>query len=479
MVFGKRLWKDKERSASRVALASPEQRSVQEGLEGAVQDAVAVCRRALEGDLTGRLEGSSPLAEAFNALMDKYEQDVIALTNSLNRSLQFSTQQNIHLHALAEDIHRLNVGVEQIAANLEELTASVTDLSGHIGGVDENIRAFEEEIERSQMQIEQSAEMAANLKAVTESLYAQMDGLGQRISSITEFVQLIRNIAQQTNMLALNAAIEAARAGEHGRGFSVVAGEVRKLSENTQSAISRIAEEVGAIQNETRAAFDQLTELAQDTEASTKRSSETKDVILRMLAKVEETNERIKSITPAIQEQSSAFEEIARTIAGLTEVSQTSAGHVRQSAKDLTDVVAILEEVRQKYSLYKVNFSESEFLDLAITDHLLLKWRLRAQLEGYVQLDEEAVANDRACRLGKWYYTEGKRLFGDRRMFIELEEYHKQIHETGSQIVRACRTGDQARARELYQEIENRIGPAILSRLYGLRDDMGRRGKGV
>lgn len=419
---------------------------------------------------TNRDQTLSPVAEAFNALMAKYEQDIISLTNSLNQSLTSSAENNVELHDMAADSQDLSRGMEQIAATIEELSASLMDVSQTTAVVDQNIRSFEHTISQSEQMVSQSATTASQLQSFIQAFQQQMEKLNKSIGSITHLVQLIQEVADQTNLLALNAAIEAARAGEAGRGFAVVSDEIRKLAENTKQAVQQIVLEVTTVQSDAGETFTQLHNLAQDTETATQLTAETKVLITGLLSEIDKTNLQIKSMNPVMAEQSGAIEEIAVTVNDLSQVTQSNSQRIQKSAKELFGLGMSLDKVRQTYSLYHVNFTEAEFLSLAITDHLLLKWRFRAQLDGLIQLDKQAVARDRDCRLGKWYYSDGQRLFGDKPEFIELEQYHKMIHQVGARLVESSEHGDHKGAAQLYEEIHAKIGPAILSRLYRLRD---------
>ncbi len=421
--------------------------------------------KVAKGDLSVRVSVTStatPAMVAFNTVMDHYEHDIMALTHSLNQAINSSAKQNNRLHELADDSKKLSNGMQRIATAVEELSSSIEEIAGSANQLNEQIHSFEEVASTSSMKVSESASMAQNLGVVVGTLQERMGQLTGSISSITHLIQLIREIAEQTNLLALNASIEAARAGEQGRGFSVVANEVKKLSDNTQHAVSEVVNQVNTIQSDTKNTNRELGSLTQDTLKTSQISEETKTLINTMLTHISHSNEQMRQMAPAIQEHSSVFQEIAATVTELSGVTQEESDKINTSATDLFSLVTSLEEVRSRYSLYRLGFDHQEFLELALTDHLLLNWRLRAMLQGLTKLDEAKIGEHRMCRLGKWYYGEGQSIFGHHPAFIELEQHHEKIHHTAKEMIIAYKNGNRQKAESLYQVIDQEIGPMMV-----------------
>lgn len=242
------------------------------------------------------------------------------------------------------------------------------------------------------------AQISRSLDALTgDTLQSSrnVQNLTERAEQIGSIVQLIKEIAEQTNLLALNAAIEAARAGEQGRGFAVVADEVRKLAERTGGATSEISTIVTAIQGET-----------------------------------EQTQRQMHGMA----EKSQAF---SREVGG-----------VMDSMKHLLDLSHQMEGTISAASL-------RSFVEVAKIDHILYKFEIYKVFMGISGRNADDFAAHTACRLGKWYFEgEGKACFSKLDGYAAVDRPHQEFHRCGREAVDAFRSGDPFRGMELVAKLE-------------------------
>ncbi|MBX3317600.1 MAG: methyl-accepting chemotaxis protein [Phycisphaeraceae bacterium] len=291
-----------------------------------------------EGDLTQRVEVKSEdeigqLGRWFNTFVEKIH-DVIYEVSSATRDVAgAATEIAASSEQMAGGMKQQTQQVTQISSAIEEMSASVVEVARKSGEAAASASESGTIAEDGGRVVQQTI---GDMESISEAVSAgasSVQELGKRGEQIGQIIEVINDIADQTNLLALNAAIEAARAGEHGRGFAVVADEVRKLADRTTKATEEIAQSITAIQSETTDAVSRMKTGTDQVTAGVARATEAGNSLQKIVSSAREVATMIQSIAAAAEQQSAAGAEVSRNVEAITSVTrQTSEGAAQASA---------------------------------------------------------------------------------------------------------------------------------------------------
>ena len=327
-----------------------------------IRRAVAVMKDIAqgEGDLTRRLDISSKdeIAELnrwINNFIEKLH-DIISQVKTNTESVAAAIGEiNASTSSLASGAEEQSAQAAEVATSVQEMTATIMENS-------KNGMATSTKAEKTKQIAEEGTEAMNQTRSGMEEIVATSSRIGEIISSLSkqagqigEIIQVIDEIADQTNLLALNAAIEAARAGEQGRGFAVVADEVRKLAERTTKATAQIEETITAIQQDTRNASEAMQTADGVVQKGREAASRTENIFGNISQSVTEAMDMIAQIAAASEEMGSGAEQISNNVESINSVTTESARSTENMAGSMSDLAKKTENLKALVNQFKLD----------------------------------------------------------------------------------------------------------------------------
>jgi len=311
------------------------------------------------GDFTMRIPADNnneigQAIHAYNALISNLQGTLRTLLGIVEQLTQAAHSSSGSAAQVASSSLQQSEATAVIAATVEEVTASINHVSESAKTALDITHRSGELCNQGGRIINETATGIMQISDTVRQTSVTIETLGQQSNHISSVVQVIKEVADQTNLLALNAAIEAARAGEQGRGFAVVADEVRKLAERTTKATEEITQMIATLQKRANEAIVSMGEAVVRVDAGVALAHQAGNAIGQIEAEAGKVIDVVDDISSRLEEQSIASNNIAghvESVAQMTDSNSAAANETAQVANVLQDLANVMRETVSRFKV--------------------------------------------------------------------------------------------------------------------------------
>ncbi|MFJ4498197.1 MULTISPECIES: methyl-accepting chemotaxis protein [Pseudomonas] len=287
------------------------------------------------------------MAAGLGTIVSGLQAGIERLAGSAQSLSAVTEQTNLEVNSQKEETEQVATAMNQMTATVHDVARNAEEAALAAQTADDKVESGQQVVRQSMARIEQLADSATSASSSIESLSAEIQNIGT-------VLEVIKSVAEQTNLLALNAAIEAARAGEQGRGFAVVADEVRALARRTQQSTEEIERLVSALRAAAQSSVQQIRSSGELVKLAVSDALQTESALGSIAAAVSLIQQMNQQIAAAAEEQSSVAEEINRSVTQIRASADHSSVAMRGNAASSVELAQLGGELRSMVGHFRL-----------------------------------------------------------------------------------------------------------------------------
>ncbi|HEY5069184.1 MAG TPA: methyl-accepting chemotaxis protein [Candidatus Acidoferrum sp.] len=346
------------RAVAKVSKAANNQES-SDALQRSITELLTVINQVARGDLSLRGKVTNDalgnVADSVNYMLDNFTKVLERVRKAAMEVTACSNNILVAADQMQAGATQQDQEITNTSSAVEELTVSMKQVSNNAEASAEAARRALDAAEQGNRAVRDTLEGMQRIRSSVQATAKKIKSLGDRSLEISEIINVINDITEQTNLLALNAAIEAARAGEAGRGFAVVADEVRKLAEHSRSATKDIAALIKAIQAETNEAVVVMEEGTKEVESGATLADQAGRALDAISNVVRQSAELVQEISLASKQQVRGTEGVAHAMQIISNITRQTSQGTRGTVATVSQLVKLSDQLNDGLAQFRAS----------------------------------------------------------------------------------------------------------------------------